>query len=63
MEAVAWDKLCMDLILPIYDVFRPDVNQLDFLESKEIESHLNVLQHVKSHLAFLARLKKMRHIS
>lgn len=48
----------MDLILPIYDVFRPDVDQLDFLESKEIERHLNVLQHVESHFAFLAGLKR-----
>ena len=47
----------MELILSIYDVLRSDVDQLNLLESKKIERHLNILKHVKSHLSLLSRLK------
>lgn len=51
-----WRRV-LDQILPIYNVFRPDVDQFYLFESKEIKRHLNVLQHVKTHFSFFPRLK------
>lgn len=39
------------------DVLSPDVDEFDLLVSKEIESHLYVLQHVETHPTSLARLE------
>lgn len=43
--------------ITVYDVLRPDVDQLDLLVAQKIESHLHVLQHVETHSAPLPRLK------
>lgn len=48
---------CVERILAIDNIFRSDVDQLNFLEAQKVERHLNILQHVEAHLAFLSRLK------
>lgn len=52
-----WDFCFLVLILPIYDVFCPDVDQFNLFEAQKVKRHLNVLQHVESHFAFLSGLK------
>jgi hypothetical protein len=48
---------CMELILAIDNILGSNVDQLDFLEAQKVKRHLNILQHVEAHLAFLPRLK------
>lgn len=48
---------CLERERTVDDVLRSDVDQLNLLESQKVEGHLNVLEHVESHLAFLAWLK------
>lgn len=37
------NRVFLERILPIYNVFRPDVDKFNLFESKEIECHLNIL--------------------
>lgn len=46
-----------ELGVPVDDVLSPDVDELDLLVAEEVESHLDVLQHVEPHTASFARLE------
>lgn len=48
---------CLERERTVDDVLRSDVDQLYLFKTQKVESHLNVLKHVESHLAFFAWLK------
>lgn len=45
------------LRVAVDDILCPDVDELDLLVPEKVECHLDVLQHVESHPASLARLE------